>query len=248
MIEIYIILSLVIGIGIGYFLASQNSSANDEDIDSIKKEMGNTFKALALDVNRSNTEEFFKLANDKFQGLSKESDKNLETKKKLIDENLNEMSKRLKSIEDASIKLNENLESTNSQTKDLTETTIKLREILSSSQKRGQWGERIVEDILNVIGLMEGVNYTKQGVVESGERPDFTFILTVNIKKAMKRLKKRKNKNRYDKFTSNFYSKVQKAFIKISKNKKRYMVIDNSKDTTDVEKIIFAKFMNLLNK
>ena len=79
MIEIYIILSLVIGIGIGYFLASQNNSTNDEDIDSIKKEMENTFKALALDVNRSNTEELFKLANDKFQGLSKESDKNLET-------------------------------------------------------------------------------------------------------------------------------------------------------------------------
>ena len=81
-----------------------------------------------------------------------------------------------------------------------------------------------------------------------GLKPDFTFILTVNIKKAMKRLKKRKNKNRYDKFTSNFYSKVQKAFIKISKNKKRYMIIDNSKDTPDVEKIIFDKFMNLLNK
>ena len=81
-----------------------------------------------------------------------------------------------------------------------------------------------------------------------GLKPDFTFILTVNIKKAMKRLKKRKNKNRYDKFTSNFYSKVQKAFIKISKNKKRYMIIDNSKDTPDVEKIIFGKFMNLLNK
>ena len=48
---------------------------------------------------------------------------------------------------------------------------------LSSSQKRGQWGERIVEDILNVIGLIEGINYTKQGVVESGERPDFTFKL-----------------------------------------------------------------------
>ena len=67
---------------------------------------------------------------------------------------------------------NENLESTNLQTKDLTETTGKLREILSSSQKRGQWGERIVEDILNVIGLIEGINYTKQGVVESGERPE----------------------------------------------------------------------------
>jgi DNA recombination protein RmuC len=30
---------------------------------------------------------------------------------------------------------------------------------------------------LNVIGLIEGVNYTKQGVVDSGERPDFTFKL-----------------------------------------------------------------------
>ena len=82
-----------------------------------------------------------------------------------------------------------------------------------------------------------------------GLKPDFTFILTVNIKKAMNRLKKRRNKNRYDKFTSNFYSKVQKAFIKISKNnKQRYMLIDNSKDTPEVEKIIFSKFMKLLNK
>ena len=181
MVEIYIILSLILGIAIGYTLANQSNSSSNEDIDAIKKEMENTFKALALDVNQTisskNTEEFFKLANDKFQGLSKESDTNLENKKKLIDENLSEMSKRLKSIEEHSIKLNENLESTNLQTKDLTETTGKLREILSSSQKRGQWGERIVEDILNVIGLIEGINYTKQGVVESGERPDFTFKL-----------------------------------------------------------------------
>tara|TARA_B100001996_G_scaffold208114_1_gene159621 strand:- start:21 stop:668 length:648 start_codon:yes stop_codon:yes gene_type:complete len=83
----------------------------------------------------------------------------------------------------------------------------------------------------------------------NGLKPDFTFILTVNIKKAMSRLKKRKKKNRYDKFSSNFYSKVQKAFIKISKkNKSRYMIIDNSEDTTDVEKIIFSKFMKILNK
>ena len=177
MVEIYIIISLILGIAIGYTIANQNRTAKSDDIGILKKEMENTFKALASDVNKSNTEEFFKLANDKFQGLSKESNTNLESKKKLIDENLSEMSKRLKSIEDASIKLNENLESTNTQTKDLTKTTIKLREILSSSQKRGQWGERIVEDILNVIGFIEGINYTKQEVIDSGERPDFTFIL-----------------------------------------------------------------------
>ena len=56
MVEIYIILSLVIGIGIGYAIANKNNNSNDDGIDSIKKEMENTFKALALDVNKSNTE------------------------------------------------------------------------------------------------------------------------------------------------------------------------------------------------
>ena len=75
-------------------------------------------------------------------------------------------------------------------------------------------------------------------------KPDLTFILTVNIKKAMQRLQKRKVKNRYDKFSINFYSKVQKAFIKISKtNKKRYFVLDNSKDSNEIEKIILKKFI-----
>ena len=82
-----------------------------------------------------------------------------------------------------------------------------------------------------------------------GIKPDLTFILIVNISKAMKRLNKRKNKNRYDKFSKNFYSKVQKAFIKIAKtNKKRYLILDNSKDSPEVEKIIFSKFIKSLNK
>ena len=82
-----------------------------------------------------------------------------------------------------------------------------------------------------------------------GIKPDLTFILIVNISKAMKRLNKRKNKNRYDKFSKNFYNKVQKAFIKIAKtNKKRYLILDNSKDSPEVEKIIFSKFIKSLNK
>ena len=59
-----------------------------------------------------------------------------------------------------------------------------------------------------------------------GIKPDLTFILKVNISKALQRLKKRKKKNRYDKFSKNFYIKVQNAFIKIAKkNKRRYFVV-----------------------
>ena len=82
-----------------------------------------------------------------------------------------------------------------------------------------------------------------------GIRPDLTFILKVNISKALHRLKKRKKMNRYDKFSKNFYIKVQNAFIKIAKkNKRRYFVIDNSKDSVETEKIILNKFIKILNK
>ena len=82
-----------------------------------------------------------------------------------------------------------------------------------------------------------------------GIKPDLTFILKVNISKALHRLKKRKKKNRYDKFSKNFYIKVQNAFIKIAKkNKRRYFVIDNSKDSVETEKIILNKFIKILNK
>ena len=50
-----------------------------------------------------------------------------------------------------------------------------------------------------------------------GIKPDLTFLLKVNISKAMNRLKNRKRKNRYDKFSKSFYIKAQKAFIKIAK-------------------------------
>ena len=80
-------------------------------------------------------------------------------------------------------------------------------------------------------------------------KPDLTFILKVNISKALERLKKRKKKNRYDKFSKYFYIKAQNAFIKIAKkNKKRYFVLDNSKDSKEVEKIILNKFIKVLHK
>jgi DNA recombination protein RmuC len=59
---------------------------------------------------------------------------------------------------------------------ELSSTTSQLRQILSSSQSRGQWGERMVEDILQFIGLTEGINY-KQQMQSGSDRPDFTFFL-----------------------------------------------------------------------
>lgn len=53
-----------------------------------------------------------------------------------------------------------------------------LREALASPKTRGQWGERMAEDVLRLAGFIEHVNYEKQTMVEGGRGlPDFTFTL-----------------------------------------------------------------------
>ena len=80
-------------------------------------------------------------------------------------------------------------------------------------------------------------------------KPDLTFILKVDISKALLRLKKRKRKNRYDKFSKDFYVRAQNAFIKIAKkNKRKYSILDNSKDSDEIEKAILRKFNEVLEK
>ena len=71
-------------------------------------------------------------------------------------------------------------------------------------------------------------------------KPDITFMLNVDMKIAMRRLNKRKVKNRYDKFPVSFYKKVQGAFLKISRNRKNYYVLNSSDYNNKLEKKILT--------
>lgn len=58
----------------------------------------------------------------------------------------------------------------------LADSTRSLREALANPQARGQWGERMAEDVLRLAGFTEHVNYRKQTQVAGGSgRPDYTF-------------------------------------------------------------------------
>ena len=59
---------------------------------------------------------------------------------------------------------------------DLAKQTGKLIEVLGNNGSRGQFGERIAEDILIKAGFIEGISYKKEDreSVEGG-RPDFSF-------------------------------------------------------------------------
>ncbi len=79
-------------------------------------------------------------------------------------------------------------------------------------------------------------------------KPSLVFILKVSAKSSKLRLKKRKSKNRYDNFSQSFYTKAQKSFLKIAKNKKNYFILDSSSNNNILEKKIFnivKKYLNI---
>ena len=75
-------------------------------------------------------------------------------------------------------------------------------------------------------------------------KPNIVFVLKVSEKTSRKRLKKRKTKNRYDNFAQSFYTKAQKSFLKLAKNKKNYFVLNSSSNDTSLE----IKIFNIVNR
>jgi DNA recombination protein RmuC len=92
---------------------------------------------------------------------------------------------------DSIVKLEAVTRESKQQTELLRSETGRLNEVLSGAQTRGQWGERMAEDVLRVAGFIEGVQYRKQQQVAGGaSRPDFTFfvqdqLLNMDVKTPM---------------------------------------------------------------
>ncbi|MDA3030714.1 MAG: DNA recombination protein RmuC [Actinomycetota bacterium] len=56
------------------------------------------------------------------------------------------------------------------------ESAQALRTAIANPQARGQWGERMAEDVLRMAGFVENTNYFKQTQIDGATgRPDYTF-------------------------------------------------------------------------
>ena len=164
------------------------------NIDMIIENLKANFGNLSLNALSRSTEEFLKLARAKLESERDVGVKELDKKKSLIDLQLNRMttelenvSKLMKDLEKDRVEkfgqLSNQLQNASEQTANLIQTTNSLREALASTKARGQWGERMAEDVLRLAGFIENVNYLKQKTIEgSRSRPDFTFLLPKNLK------------------------------------------------------------------
>ena len=169
---ILFIIGFVLGGGLIWFLRQKELDAVKQNREEIRQAFGDLSNEVLVESQKN----FLELAEHKFSALLENSDEQLDKKKELIDSTLKDMKDGLKNLSENTVALKSQMEESRKSVGDLSNTTIKLRQILSSSQARGQWGERMVEDILNFIGLTEGINF-KQQEQAGKDRPDFTFFL-----------------------------------------------------------------------
>jgi len=177
------IIGLVIGVLIVFFVNRMNREQSVE-----------AFSTLSLQALSHNSTEFLKLANESLAKQTMSGTNELEGKKKLIDQTLKEVKTNLKSVEKLVTQysgerkrqfgeVSNQLKNTAEQTNRLQTTTNNLNTALANSRIRGQWGERMAEDVLRIAGLIEHVNYEKQKQSDTtASRPDFTFFLPQNLK------------------------------------------------------------------
>ena len=175
-------------------LLRQGEAARQENMDNVIERVRESFGRLSLDALSKSTEEFLKLAKEKFETERQVSAQDLDSKKGLIDQQLVRMNTGLENVsslmkeleKDRSQKFGElagQLKTAGEQTARLLQTTNLLQEALASTKARGQWGERMAEDVLRMAGFIENVNYLKQKTIQgSGGRPDFTFLLPRDLR------------------------------------------------------------------
>jgi DNA recombination protein RmuC len=82
--------------------------------------------------------------------------------------------------------LKTSLEDQKQQTEALKTSTQSLEKILSNNQTRGEWGERIIEDLMQANGLMEGTQYVRQVFLRGTNlKPDISLLLPNSRKVAV---------------------------------------------------------------
>ncbi len=180
------IIFLIVGLIIGGIIVWLIMSSRAKNIEEAK----DAFKAISLDALSENSKEFLKLAEKTLESKTVEGKKELESKKELIDKSIQAIDKTLSQVQEkigdvgkGHVEVSTLIKKHEEITLRLKDTTEHLRQALASSKKRGEWGERMAEDILRLVGLVENINYIKNKTLEgSSGRPDYTFFLPNSLK------------------------------------------------------------------
>jgi DNA recombination protein RmuC len=139
---------------------------------------------LTRQANREASAELLQMAGAQFDSQLSRHSAVVEGEKALIDQRVSELTGRLMQVESLISEFEqtraERLGALGAELRSLSASAGKIEQALTSNKARGQWGERIAEDAIRAIGLIEGLHYEAQTAVHVNGRaniPDFTFRL-----------------------------------------------------------------------
>jgi DNA recombination protein RmuC len=147
--------------------ANAVSATETATADKLKLEINNSFKAMAADVLNANSKQFSDKTELQLQPLKEQLDKlakETRTLEETRQQSRGQLSEQLNKLQLATTSLQMKSES----------LSTALR---GSSQARGQWGETVLERILELAGMTKDIHFTVQRSVGDGLRPDFQILL-----------------------------------------------------------------------
>ncbi len=145
------------------------------------------FAELSRTALRELSEDFLRLAKRELAAENQRGAGELDTKRQAVEDAVKGLEQKLKDYErllntfesDRDTKygrLEGELQRLTQNADQLQRTTANLTAVLGNARIRGQWGQKMAEDILRLCGLQEGMHYRKEREIAAG-RPDYTFLL-----------------------------------------------------------------------
>jgi DNA recombination protein RmuC len=163
----------------------------------LKKKTEISFASLAQTTLKEAQEQFFTLASTRFNTEQVKIDGSMDAKKQAIESTINKLNEHLSKYETLIkefetdrvkkyTKIEEQIKYQANTIENLQKGLDKFSSILTNVKLRGQWGERMAEDILKYCGLKENLHYSKNQSFDGLQaRPDYIFKLPDNHVLAM---------------------------------------------------------------
>ena len=186
------IVGVVIGIGVGWVLASRSWAARLRTVEEAQAaSVAAETARMSAEVAQARSEADRALG--QLQQVQRERDAIVaqQAEARTIDERLLPLKETVESLREQTVRASRERAEADAQIREqitgvqrnytsLEDATRKLVAAMSSGQSRGQWGEMQLEQLLDHSGLLEGTHYRRQstrGGDEGSSRPDIVIML-----------------------------------------------------------------------
>jgi DNA recombination protein RmuC len=165
---LYIILGFLLGGGAAFLYFQRRGTG-------LNAQMESQFRLTAQEAVQKAHESFLQLAEARLKDAHKDNAYDLEKRQKAIDDLVKPVHENLKQLASAVEQAKGTDQALREDLKNLGRETAKLVGALRDPAAQGQWGEFILEGILDKSGLIRGVHYETQVTLSGGDgrqRPD----------------------------------------------------------------------------